>query len=121
MDTPTMAGREVRRRRTRRTVAVDPAVAGVSGRSRRAERARPAQVQAVLAGAERAGLLAASDSRIAGRVSATLIERAKARTGLRSDTELLVFALANVALEDEFAEAFRKLAGTVDPSLDLEF
>ncbi|KQP11400.1 hypothetical protein ASF28_02375 [Methylobacterium sp. Leaf99] len=65
------------------------------------------------------GLTQAKDGRIAGRVSAALIAAAKARTGLQSDTELVVFALANVALEDDFAQVFRAVKGTVDLDLDL--
>ncbi|MBD8907825.1 hypothetical protein [Methylorubrum zatmanii] len=71
--------------------------------------------------ARQSGLTTGKDSRIAGRVSSELIERAKARTGLQSDTELVEFALANIALEDSFMETFRAVKGTVDPDLDLEF
>lgn len=79
------------------------------------------RVIAVLARAEESGLTSSKGDRIAGRVSPELIERAKARTGLRSDTELLEFALANVAVEDDFAQVFRDLKGTVNPDLDLGF
>jgi hypothetical protein len=50
-----------------------------------------------------------------------LIERAKARTGLHSDTALIEFALANIAIEDGFADVFRTLRASVDPELDLSF
>ena len=79
------------------------------------------RVVAVLARAKESGLTLSKGGRIAGRVSPELIERAKALTGLRSDTELLQFALANIAIEDDFAQAFRELKGAVDPDLDLEF
>ncbi|WP_246685463.1 hypothetical protein [Methylobacterium sp. WL103] len=79
------------------------------------------KVQAVLARAQESGLIARKGGRISGRVSPELIERAKARTGIRSDTELVEFALANLAIEDDFADTFRGLRGTVDPSLDLDF
>ena len=88
---------------------------------RRKAAAKPEQVAAVMALAQSSGLTASKDSRISGRVSSELIERAKARTGLESDTELVEFALANVAVEDNFAQVFRELRGTVDPGLDLEF
>lgn len=71
-------------------------------------------------GAAKEGLTSAKDGRIAGRVSADLIAAAKARTGLRSDTELVEFALANVALSDDFAQVFRDVRGTVDPDLNFE-
>lgn len=80
-----------------------------------------ARINAVLQRAEESGLRAEKNGRIAGRVSADLIKKAKARTGLTSDTELVEFALANVALEDNFAETFRKTRGTVDPTLKLGF
>jgi hypothetical protein len=82
---------------------------------------RLARIDAVLQRAEESGLRAEQNGRIAGRVSADLIKKAKARTGLTSDTELVEFALANVALEDNFAETFRKTRGTVDPTLKLGF
>jgi hypothetical protein len=79
------------------------------------------RIAAVMESAKRSGLLEEKTGRIAGRVSRDLIEQAKARTGLTSDTELVEFALANLALEDNFAETFRKTQGTVDPSLKLGF
>lgn len=82
---------------------------------------RMEQIAAVMSCAETSGLLDEKNGRIAGRVSANLIEQAKARTGLTSDTELVEFALANIALEDLFPEAFREVKGTVDPDLDLGF
>jgi len=82
--------------------------------------AQSRRVEAVIEHARREGLFRDKDHRIAGRVSADLVNRAKERTGIRSDTELLAFALANIALEDNFAEAFAAMRGTVDPKLDLE-
>ena len=79
------------------------------------------RVAAVLARAEESGLTLSRGGRIAGRVSPELIQRAKDRTGLQSDTELLEFALANVAVEDDFAQVFGELKGSVDPELDLDF
>ncbi len=76
-------------------------------------------VKAVMRGATDRGLTRNKDGRIAGRVSSELIAKAKALTGLRSDTELVEFALATVALQDNFAETFRKTKGSVDPDLDL--
>jgi hypothetical protein len=74
-----------------------------------------------MARAEQSGLLNEKNGRIAGRVSSDLVKKAKARTGLASDTELVEFALANIALEDDFAEAFRAAKGTVDPKLKLGY
>lgn len=78
-------------------------------------------VEAVMHAAADEGLTVSKDGRIAGRVSSELIAKAKAKTGITSDTELLEFALANVAIEDNFAEAFHAVRGTVDPDLDFGF
>jgi hypothetical protein len=79
------------------------------------------QVEAVMAAAHRSGLLQEKSGRIGGRVSPALVEQAKARTGIEADTDLIEFALANIALEDKFAEAFKAVRGTVDPDLKLGF
>jgi len=71
--------------------------------------------------AERSGLLKDKSGRIAGRVSRALIEQAKRRTGIESDTDLIEFALASIALEDNFAEVFKASHGKVDPDLKLGF
>jgi hypothetical protein len=83
--------------------------------------ARHAQVEAVMAAARQSGLLHEKSSPIGGRVSSALVEQAKARTGIEADTDLIEFALANIALEDKFAAAFKAVRGKVDPDLDLEF
>jgi hypothetical protein len=75
----------------------------------------------VLSRAEKSGLLKNKNGRIAGRVSMDLIKQAKARTGLASDTELVEFALANVALEDDFAETFRALKGAISANTKLGY
>lgn len=78
--------------------------------------------QLVLNQAAEEGLLGGQkDSRITGRVPSKLIEAAKARTSFASDTELVTYALAKVALEDDFGEVLLSLKGTVSPALDLEF
>lgn len=79
------------------------------------------QVEAVMAAAQRSGLLLEKTGRIGGRVSQVLVEKAKARTGITTDTDLIEFALANIALEDRFGETFKAARATVDPDLDLSF
>lgn len=93
-------------------------VAGRRGPGLEEEQAR---FESVMDAAERSGLLREKSSRIAGRVSPALIEQAKRRTGIKSDTDLIEFALANVALEDNFAEAFKAARGKVDDELKLGF
>ncbi len=79
------------------------------------------QVEAVMAAAQRSGLLHEKSGRIGGRVSPALVEQAKARTGIEADTDLIEFALANIALEDKFAESFKAIRGKVDSDLKLGF
>jgi len=79
------------------------------------------RVAAVMKAAEQSGLLKEKNGRIAGRVSLALMEQAKKSTGIQTDTDLIAFALANVALEDNFPETFRKSRGKVDPTLKLGF
>jgi hypothetical protein len=75
----------------------------------------------VMNAAKRSGLLKEKSSRIAGRISPALVRQAKKRTGIEADTDLIEFALANVALEDNFAEAFAEARGRVDGKLKLGF
>lgn len=82
---------------------------------------RGKMVEAVMAAAERSGLLHEKGGRIGGRVSPALVRQAKAQTGIKTDTDLIEFALASVALEDRFAESFKAVRGTVDPDLKLGF
>lgn len=55
-----------------------------------------------LATAREEGLLGARDRTIGGRVPTSLVEAAKARSGIQSDSELLLYALSKVAVEDDF-------------------
>ncbi|MBZ9709833.1 hypothetical protein LB543_24295 [Mesorhizobium sp. ESP7-2] len=78
-------------------------------------------VRQTLRAAIRKGLIGSKDERITARLSRALIEQAKRQTGIEGDTELLEFALANVALEDNFPATMNKLAGTIDPDINLGF
>jgi len=80
-----------------------------------------ARFEAVMQAAEQAGLLSEKSGRIGGRVSSALVKQAKRQTGIETDTDLIEFALATVALEDNFAEVFRVSRGKVDPELKLGF
>ncbi|WP_235902715.1 hypothetical protein [Sandarakinorhabdus oryzae] len=77
--------------------------------------------EAVMAAADRSGLLHGKGGRIGGRISPELIAKAKAQTGIEADTDLIEFALANIAVEDRFAEAFKAVRGAVDADLNLGF
>jgi hypothetical protein len=80
-----------------------------------------ARFEAVMRAAEQSGLLHEKSSRIGGRVSPALVKQAKRQTGIETDTDLIEFALATVALEDNFAEAFRESRGKVAPKLKLGY
>ena len=77
--------------------------------------------EAVMKAAELSGLLGEKRARIGGRISPALLEQAKKQTGIQTDTDLIEFALANIALDDDFGQIFEKVRGTVDPSLKLGF
>jgi len=89
------------------------------------KKARPAvslrRRHTIIETARDAGLLSGESGRIAARIRRPLIEAAKANSGIESDTELLEYALACVALEDDFAAKLLAREGSVDKSLDLEF
>lgn len=50
-----------------------------------------------------------------------LVKQAKKQAGIEADTDLIEFALANIALEDKFAETFKESRGKVDPDIKLGF
>jgi hypothetical protein len=75
----------------------------------------------VLAQARASGLIGpVKDVRLSGRVSASLVEAAKTRTGVRSDSELLELALSRLALEDDFGRKLLNRKGSIAPDIDLE-
>jgi hypothetical protein len=80
-----------------------------------------ARFEAVILAAERSGLLRGKSGRIGGRVSPALVRQAKRQTGIVTDSDLIEFALASVALVDNFAESFKESRGKVDPALKLGF
>jgi hypothetical protein len=77
--------------------------------------------EVVLETAKNAGLLAGANGRIAARIRKHLVNAAKARSGIKSDTELLEYALARVALEDDFGQKLIVRQGRVPRDVDLEF
>ena len=84
-------------------------------------RVSKARFEAVMQAAEQSGLLSEKSGRIGGRVSPALVKQAKRQTGIETDTDLIEFALASVALEDNFAQTFKESRGKVDPELKLGF
>jgi hypothetical protein len=96
------------------------ATARHAGRRSAGTRENPRR-SAVLASAKDAGLLAGASGRIAGRIRKQLVNAAKTRSGIKSDTELLEYALARVALEDDFGPKLIAREGRVPQDIDLEF
>lgn len=80
-------------------------------------------VEKVLDAARSQGIISQSDkdAKVSGRVHRSLLDAAKQRTGLTSETALLEYALAKVAIEDNFAERFSRLRGSVPRDVELEF
>jgi hypothetical protein len=72
--------------------------------------------------AEREGLLGGERTQVVrGRMPRALVARAKNRTGIASDTDLIEVALAHIAVADDYADWLLSQRGTVPPGVDLEF
>lgn len=71
--------------------------------------------------ARQLGLLEGENSRIGGRIRRDLVAAAKTKSGIASDTELLEYALAKVALEDDFGTKLVQRKGRIAKDVDLEF
>ena len=76
--------------------------------------------RAVMDTARELGLLGGENGRIGGRVRRDLVAAAKKKSGIASDTELLEYALAKVALEDDFGTKLVRRKGRIAQDLDLE-
>jgi hypothetical protein len=57
---------------------------------------------------------------LSARLDEALVKAAKARTGIKSDTMLAEFALASIALGDDYGEWLLSQAGKLDPSFELD-
>ncbi|RWP30292.1 hypothetical protein [Mesorhizobium sp.] len=74
----------------------------------------------VLEQARSVGLLgAAKNTRLSGRVPSDLIEAAKKRFHVTSDTELLELALSRLALDDDFGARLVGRKGSIPADVDL--
>src|ERR1700736_1340745 len=80
-----------------------------------------ARFDAIMRGAEKARVRNGKGGRTGGRVSPAWVRQAKRQTGIETDTDLIEFALATVALEDNFADVFKESRGKIDPKLKLGF
>jgi hypothetical protein len=79
------------------------------------------RVATTLNSAQLAGLMAGKkEKRVSGRAHEQLFRAAAERSGL-DGSELIEYALAKVALEDDFADKLLGMTGTVSRDIDLEF
>jgi hypothetical protein len=58
---------------------------------------------------------------VRGRMPSALVEQAKKKTGIQSDSKLIEAALASLAVADEYGDWLLAQRGTVSTDLDLEF
>lgn len=72
--------------------------------------------------AEKQGLLGGARTlTVRGRMPSLLVEQAKKKTGIQSDSKLIEAALANIVAADDYADWLLAQRGTVSRDLDLEF
>jgi len=86
-----------------------------TGRSHTADRdgQEPGRAASLLAAAGQRGLLGVKDRQMGGRFPSALVEAAQKASGIHEPTELLTYALAKVAFEDNYGEKLLELEGTV--------
>jgi hypothetical protein len=83
---------------------------------------RSSKLRDVMVIAEKEGLLHGERTQVVrGRMPEALVARAKKRTGIDSDTDLIEVALANIAVADDYADWLLSRRGAVDHEAELEF
>ena len=108
--------------RDERTVGRSPRLRSRSPHAQNDEAAPRSRNRHVLEQARASALLGSiKDARLSGRVSARLLEAAKRRAQVTSNSELIEIALARVALEDDFGPRLIRRKGSLPADLDLEF
>lgn len=82
----------------------------------------PTRLDDALAIARQQGLLSGARTlTVRGRMTSLLVEQAKKKTGIQSDSKLIEAALASLVAADDYADWLLAQRGTVSPDLDLEF
>lgn len=98
------------------------AAAAGSGRTVPTRQVHSPKLRELMTVAREEGLFrGARKKMLRGRMPEALVQKAKERTGIKSDTELIEVALANLAVADEYAEWLLSQRGTVNKDVDLEF
>ncbi len=106
----------LRRSASRPTVRLPPGI------MHRPSSGKSDRFREVLTIAKETGLLeGARTELVRGRMPKALVAKAKARSGVQSDTKLIEIALANLALADDYPAWLLAQHGTVSKDVDLEF
>lgn len=93
-----------------------------SRRKKHANISRSRKLRDVMVIAEKEGLLRGERTQVVrGRMPEALVIRAKKRTGIDSDTDLIEVALANIAVADDYADWLLSRRGVLDREADLDF
>lgn len=80
------------------------------------------KLREIMAIAQKEGLLEGERTQVVrGRMPEALVRRAKNRTGIQSDTDLIELALANIAVEDDYPDWLLSQRGGITREVDLEF
>lgn len=79
-----------------------------------------ARQKRVVTAAKDAGLLSGENSALGARIPRALVARAKQRSGIRSTTDLVEYALAKVALEDDFGAKLVAQKGAIPQDIVIE-
>ena len=83
---------------------------------------RARKLRDVMAIANEEGLLRGGRTQVVrGRMPEALVTRAKKRTGIDSDTDLIEVALAHIAVADDYADWLLSRRGVIGSEVDLEF
>jgi hypothetical protein len=94
----------------------------ISPRSNRPKPPASSRLDDALAIAAQQGLLSGPRTlTVRGRMPSLLVEEAKKKTGIQSDSKLIEAALANIVAADEYADWLLAQRGTISKDLDLEF
>ena len=94
----------------------------VRRQSSRLASSRSGKLREVMTIAEEEGLLSGERTQVVrGRMPRALVARAKNRTGIASDTDLIEVALAHIAVADDYADWLLSQRGRVPAEVDLEF
>ena len=83
---------------------------------------RSGRLRNIMSIAEKEGLLRGERTQVVrGTMPEALVTRAKKRTGIDSDTDLIEVALDNIAVVDDYADWLLSRRGEVGSEAELEF